>query len=131
MTLDADVGATIRTVRAADVPTLPLGAVGTQQVLLGQPRGDSSPLLMGITSLRPGQTSALIEHDTSEIAYVLSGSGWMVTDREEHPFTADDAMLIEGRCWHAIRAGDDGVRMLYVFPTPGVPPTRGRGSAAS
>lgn len=112
------------TVPSSQVPAVPLGEVGAQQVLLGEPRGDGSPLLMGITSLFAGQTSALIEHDTAEIAYVLSGSGWMVGEDSTHPFAAGDAILIDARCAHAIRAGDDDVQMLYVFPTAGVPPTR-------
>ncbi|MGI8720815.1 MAG: cupin domain-containing protein [Geodermatophilaceae bacterium] len=89
---------------------------------------DGSPLMMGITTLRPGRTTPLIEHDTAELAYVLSGSGWMVTDTSEHPFEVGDAVLIDARCWHAIRAGADPVRMLYVFPTPTAPPTRTQGS---
>lgn len=109
------------------MPQLSLGDVGTQLVLLGRPRADSSPMLMGITMVRPGQTSPLIEHDTAEICYVLVGSGWIVTNRSEHPFAPGDAILIEARGWHAIRAGEDQVRMLYVFPTPDTPPTRTTG----
>ena len=131
MTSSVDRAPTMRIVTAADVPPIPLGGAGSQQVLLGEPCGDRSPLLMGITTLLPGGTSALIEHDTAEIAYVLSGSGWMVSDRSEHAFTAGDAIFIEARCWHAIRAGGDGVQMLYVFPTPGVPATRVHESSAS
>jgi len=113
----------IRTVAAADVPVLPLGEVGTQQVLLGEVRGDGSPLLLGITSLRANQTSPLIRHETAEVAYVLAGRGSMVTDNSEHPFEPGDAILIDAECWHAIRAASDGVTMLYVFPGPRVPPT--------
>jgi quercetin dioxygenase-like cupin family protein len=69
-------------------------------------------------------TSALIKHETAEVAYVLSGDGWLVTDRAEFPFTPGDGILIETRCWHAIRAGDEPVEMLFVFPTPTVPATQ-------
>ena len=119
----------IRTVSPAEVPVLPLGGVGTQQVLLGQPHGDGSPLLLGITSLRPNEVSPLIQHDAAEVAYVIAGRGSMVTDDSEHPFEPGDAILIDARCWHAIRAGDEPVTMLYVFPCPGVPPTRVHASA--
>lgn len=124
-------GPTMRVVTASRVPGVPLGEAGSQQVLMGEPCSDGSPILMGITSILPGRTSALIEHDTAEIAYAISGSGWMIGEGSEHAFAVGDAILIEPRCWHAIRAGDDGVRMLYVFPTAGVPPTRAHGSSAS
>lgn len=74
--------------------------------------------------MQPGQTSPMIEHDCAEVAYVISGDGWVITDRTAHPFVAGDAILIEARCWHAIRAGQAPVQMLYVFPTPSPPPTR-------
>ncbi|MFG2043037.1 cupin domain-containing protein [Dactylosporangium sp. NPDC048998] len=110
--------------RAADTAPVPLGEVGVQRILLGAPRSDGSPLLMGVTQVRAGQTSPLIQHDTAEVAYVLAGSGWMVTDSSEHPFAPGDAILIEAGCWHAIRAGEAPVEMLYAFPAPEAPATR-------
>lgn len=120
----------MRVVTSARVPSAPLGDAGSQRVLLGEPCGDDSPMLMGITSLLPDQTSPLIEHDTAEIAYVIAGSGWMFGEGTEYAFTVGDAILIKPRCWHAIRAGNEGVEMLYVFPTAVVPPTRSRTSSA-
>lgn len=116
--------ASIRIVPSAAVEPVPLGDVGSQRVLLGEPLGDQSPLLMGVSSVAAGRQSPLIEHDTAEIAYVLKGSGWMVTDTSQHGFVAGDAIVIDARCWHAIRAADDGVEMVYVFPARAVPPTR-------
>lgn len=115
---------TIQVVTSAEVQPVSLGDVGRQQVLLGEPRGDGSPLLMGVTSVRPGQTSTLIEHESAEIAYVLAGVGWIVTDCSAHPFITGDAILIEANCWHAIRAGEQEVRMLYIFPSRSKPLTR-------
>jgi quercetin dioxygenase-like cupin family protein len=120
----ARVASTMRIVHASEIPALPLGQVGSQRVLLGAPRADGSPLLMGISHVHPERTSPLIEHDSAEIAYVLSGTGWMVTDESEHPFAPGDAILIEQGCWHAIRADQEPVEMLYVFPGSTVPATR-------
>ena len=106
------------------MPHAALGEGALQQVLLGEPCGDTSPMLLGITTLMAGRTSALIEHDTAEVAYVIAGSGWMVGEVMDQAFAAGDAILIDARCWHAIRAGVEGAQMLYVFPTAGVPPTR-------
>ena len=36
---------------------------------------------------------------------------------------AGDAIVIDARCWHAIKAGEAGVEMVYVFPARTVPPT--------
>ena len=120
----------VRVVTSARAPSAPLGDAGSQRVLLGEPCGDVSPMLMGITSLLPDQTSPLLEPDTAEMAYVIAGSGWMIGDGTQYAFTVGDAILIEPRCWHAIRSGNEGVGMLYVFPTAAVPPTRSHTSSA-
>lgn len=115
---------TIRVVPAAGVPAVVVTDGVVQRVLVGQPRADGSPLLLGITTVTAGATSALIEHDTAELAYVLAGTGEMVTHGGTHPFGPGDSLLIEPRCWHAIHAFDETVEMLFVFPTPSAPPTR-------
>lgn len=103
-----------------------LGDVGWQQLLLGGGRGDGSPMLVGLTRVLAGQCSELIAHTVDEVAYVVEGTGAMVTDRDRHPFTAGDAILISAGSWHAIEAAGAGVSMLYAFPCPDVPPTRRR-----
>ncbi len=123
--------ASVRTVPTATVQPVSLGAAGSQRVLLGGPSAEPSPQVLGITRILAGQTSQLIAHDTSEVAYVLTGSGWMVTDTSRHPFAAGDAIVIEALSWHAIQAGEVSVEMLYVFPTPTVPPTSVHSSTTS
>jgi len=118
---------TIHLVRSADAPPTALGGVGEQRVLFGTVRSDESPVLLGLSTVRPGQTSPLIQHDIPEVTYALAGSGWMVTDASVHPFAPGDAMLIESGCWHAIRADTATVQMLYVFASPDPPFTRRHG----
>jgi len=115
---------TVHTCNLDEVPVVEVGEGVVQRVLAGGARGDGSPLLLGVTTVAARRTSRLIEHDTAEVAHVLSGSGWMVTDSAEHAFRAGDAILIDAGCWHAIRAGEAPVEMLYVFPSPDAPPTR-------
>lgn len=110
-------------VRAGDVVAQPLGTAGMQWVLLGGHHGDGSPLVMGVTQVKPGQTTQLIRHDTAEIGYILAGTGWMVTDTDAQPVHPGDAVLIAAGRWHAIRAGDRALQMLYVFPDSHVPAT--------
>lgn len=115
---------TIRCVSGAQTAATPLGRAGVQRVLLGASRCDGSPLLMGVSEVRPSLTTPLIQHDSAEIAYVLDGAGSMITDDAEHPFVRGDAILIEAGCWRAIRAAQQPVEMLFVFPSRTVPPTR-------
>lgn len=125
MTPDRD-GPTIHTCHRDDVPAVEVGEGVVQRVLTGRSREDGSPLLLGVTTVDAHRTSRLIEHDTAELAYVLAGSGWMVTDTAQHPFRTGDSILIDARGWHAIQAGEETVEMLYVFPADDVPPTRQR-----
>lgn len=123
---DDERGQRIRVRHGDDAPGVEVAQGVVQRVLAGRSLDDDSPLLLGVTTVASHVTSGLIEHDTAELAYVLSGSGWMVTDVAEHPFRPGDSILIAAGSWHAIRAGEQAVEMLYVFPTPEVPPTRQR-----
>lgn len=117
-------GPTVRVVRETSIQETPLNGAGSQRVLLGTPRGDGSPILVGLTRVDGGCTTELIEHDVAEFAYVISGGGVLVTDRSEHPFGPGSALLIDARCWHAIRAHEREVVMLFGFPCPDIPATR-------
>lgn len=119
-------GPPLTVVDGAGVPARPLGDLGTQQVLLGAPLGDASPLLLGVTRVNPGHTTALIVHDTDEVAYVVAGHGQMATDHDRTPFRPGDAIHIPTGCWHAIAAADEPVVMVYLFPGPELPTTRSR-----
>lgn len=77
--------ATVRTVRGAAVAAVPLGVSGSQQLLLGGPTDEPSPHGPRAHSDVAGDTSPLIAHDASEVAYVLGGLGWMVTGGRRHP----------------------------------------------
>lgn len=114
----------VRVVSENDVPAIPLGEGGYQRILLGAPRGDESPVLLGITHVAAGYMTALIRHETAEVAYVLVGAGSIVTDDKEYAFGPNAALLIEAHCWHAIRADGEEVTMIFGFPGPSVPPTQ-------
>lgn len=108
----------------SEVPTIQLDGGGSQRVLLGAPLADGSPIMLGITRVPPGGITSLIEHETAEVAFVVTGTGAIVTDDGQHDFGPGAALLIEAHCWHAIRAGDEGVTMVYGFPSSSAPPTR-------
>lgn len=120
-------GPAVRVVHETSIPETPLNGAGSQRVLLGTPRGDDSPILVGVTRVNGGCTTELIEHDVAEFAYVVSGAGVLLTDRSEHPFGPGSALLIDARCWHAICADEREVVMLFGFPCPYLPATRRRG----
>lgn len=97
---------------------------GWQKIFLGAHALTTSPLVMGLTHQRPYLRSPLICHETSEICFIVRGSGMMVTDEQEHYFEPGDALHIEPGCWHAIKTEAEEVEMVYVFPDSGLPATR-------
>jgi hypothetical protein len=69
---DAQPSPTVHVIHEMEVAQTALGQAGSQQILLGAPRDDQSPLLFGVTRVRAGRTTQLIEHDTAEVAYVIA-----------------------------------------------------------
>jgi mannose-6-phosphate isomerase-like protein (cupin superfamily) len=123
MTAQAPRAPQVLVVAEESIPIVVLGGRGTQAVLLGAERGDGSPLLLGITKVFPGCTTDLIRHETAEIAYVLEGFGAIVMDEGSASFSPGSAILIEAGCWHAIRADEEQVSMIFSFPSAEAPRT--------
>lgn len=97
---------------------------GWQQIYLGAHSSSASPLVMGLTHQIAHSQSPLICHTTSEVCFITRGHGCMVTDETEHPFAPGDALHIEPECWHSIKTESEEVEMVYLFPSPDLPPTR-------
>ena len=74
---------------------------------------------MGTAEIEPGAPDrvAVHRHDPPEVYHVLSGTGSVVIDDQEHLVTAGASVFIPGGAWHSARnTGDDVLRLLYVFP---------------
>ena len=120
----------VRVVRLEDVPPIDLPGGSWSRVLLtgGRVESDSS---LGFSSFAPGTTTAMLSHETEELAYVLSGEGELRLDEEVVPYRAGSALFIPAGVWHAVAStGTEPVTMVFSFPHPDYPPTERREASA-
>jgi quercetin dioxygenase-like cupin family protein len=83
---------------------------------------------LGYSVFTPGCVTAVVAHETEEVAYVLSGSGELRLDGESVPFAAGQGLHVPAGVWHAVaNTGDEDVVMVFGFPYPDYPPTERRG----
>jgi quercetin dioxygenase-like cupin family protein len=91
-------------------------------------RGNSSSL--GYSVFTPGTVTAMVSHDTEEVAYVVAGSGELRLDGSSVPFAAGQGVFVPPGTWHAVaNTGDQDVIMVFGFPHPDYPPTARREAA--
>ncbi len=117
-------GAMVRTVALEDVEPIPLpGGSWSRMVLTDKSlSGNSSSL--GYSVFTPGCVTAMVSHETEEVAFVLSGSGELRLDGERVPFAARQGLFVPARTWHAVaNTGTEDVIMVFGFPHPDYPPT--------
>jgi quercetin dioxygenase-like cupin family protein len=116
----------VRVVPLGDVPPIELpGGSWSRVILTGERVGSSSSL--GYSSFAPGSETAMLAHDTEELAYVLSGWGELRLDDGHVAYAAGSALYIPAGVWHAVaNTGDETVTMVFAFPHPDYPPTSRR-----
>jgi quercetin dioxygenase-like cupin family protein len=72
--------------------------------------------IVGELELAPGAAEPLHRHSgADEAAFVLSGSAIAVGADGEYPAPAGALILASRHVWHAIRAGDEPVRVLLIY----------------
>lgn len=89
---------------------------------------------LGYSIFTPGCVTAMVCHETEEVAYVLSGSGELRLDppapgtaAEVVPFAGGQGLFIPAGVWHAVaNTGTEDVAMVFGFPHPDYPPTQRR-----
>jgi quercetin dioxygenase-like cupin family protein len=88
--------------------------------------GNTSSL--GYSVFTPGCVTAMVCHDTEEVAYVLSGEGELrLDDGVMVPFAAGQGVFIPAGIWHAVaNTGSVDMAMVFGFPHPDYPPTQRR-----
>ena len=85
----------------------------------------SEEFMAGITLFEPGEASSYHVHpDSEEINLVLEGSGILVSEGEEVPFDAGQAMWVPKGVHHQHRnAGSSALKLFWVYspqaPLPG------------
>jgi quercetin dioxygenase-like cupin family protein len=99
-------------------------------VLLTGERVESSAAL-GFSSFAPHTSTAMLSHETEELAYVISGAGELRTDDGSVTYGPGAALYVPAGVWHAVvNTGDEPVLMVFAFPHPDYPPTERREASA-
>jgi len=104
---------------ATDIPAeaVEAGAEGVRiQWLLDESHGAPNFALRRFT-IAPGGHTPLHAHDWEHVVYILDGQGAVVGDDREHPFRADDAILVPPNRTHQFRnTGERALLLLCLVP---------------
>lgn len=119
----------VRVVRSEDVPRIDLpGGSWSRVILTGHRVGSVSAL--GFSTFAPHTSTAMLSHETEELAYVLTGQGELRLDDGSVPYGPESALYVPAGVWHAVvNSGDEPVTMVFSFPHPDYPPTERRAPA--
>jgi quercetin dioxygenase-like cupin family protein len=121
------VSAQVRTVALEDVEQIPLPGGSWSRMLLTDRSLEGNASSLGYSVFTPGAVTAMVSHETEEVAYVLSGSGELRLDDGTVPFAAGQGIHIPAGIWHAVaNTGASDVVMVFGFPHPAYPPTQRR-----
>jgi putative monooxygenase len=113
----------VRVVPLEDVPPVELPGGSWSRVILTGDRVGSATAL-GFSSFAPGTSTAMLAHETEELAYVLTGRGELRLDDASVAYVAGSALYVPAGVWHAVvNSGDEPVTMVFSFPHPDYPPT--------
>jgi quercetin dioxygenase-like cupin family protein len=116
----------VRVVPLEDVPPIELPGGGWSRVILTGDRVGAAAAL-GVSSFAPRTETAMLAHQTEELAYVVSGEGELRLDDGSMPYGPGSALYIPAGVWHAVvNGGDEAVTMVFAFPHPDYPPTTRR-----
>lgn len=120
----------VKTVSLTDVERIPLaGGSWSAMVLTDKSLGANSSSL-GYSVFTPGTVTAMVCHETEEVAYVLTGSGELRLQDDAVPFVHGQGLFVPAGTWHAVaNTGAEDVTMVFGFPHPDYPPTERRGES--
>lgn len=121
------VDARVTTVRLDDVEPIPLPGGSWSRMVLNDKSLSRNTASLGYSVFTPGCVTAMVSHETEEVAYVLSGSGELRLDGESVPFAAGQGLFVPAGVWHAVaNTGQEDVVMVFGFPHSDYPPTERR-----
>jgi len=87
----------------------------TWQTLISADRTPSSGLVVGVADYPPGGHLEFHRHAAAEFYFCLAGSATVYADDKAMELTPEMAAYIPANAEHAIRAGEEGMRLLYGF----------------
>jgi quercetin dioxygenase-like cupin family protein len=121
------VDAAVTTVSLDDVEPIPLPGGSWSRMVLNDKSLSGNTASLGYSVFTPGCVTAMVSHETEEVAYVLSGTGELRLDGENVPFAAGQGLFVPAGVWHAVaNTGQEDVVMVFGFPHPDYPPTERR-----
>ena len=121
------VDAAVTTVRLDDVEPIPLPGGSWSRMVLNDKSVSGNTASLGYSVFTPGCVTAMVSHETEEVAYVLSGTGELRLDGENVPFAAGQGLFVPAGVWHAVaNTGSEDMVMVFGFPHPDYPPTERR-----
>ncbi len=119
----------MRTVALEDVEPIQLPGGSWSRMVLNDKTVSGNASSLGYSVFTPGCVTAMVAHETEEVAYVLSGSGELRLDGGRVPFAAGQGLFVPAGIWHAVaNTGSEDVIMVFGFPHPDYPPTERRQS---
>jgi quercetin dioxygenase-like cupin family protein len=121
--------AAVKTVDLEDVEQIPLPGGSWSRMVLNQKSLGANSSSLGYSVFTPGCVTAMVAHETEEVAFVLAGTGELRLDSENVPFAGGQGLFVPAGVWHAVaNTGDEDVVMVFGFPHPDYPPTERRES---
>jgi quercetin dioxygenase-like cupin family protein len=87
----------------------------TWQTLISADRTPSSSLVVGVAEFPPGGHLEFHRHAPAEFYFCLAGSATVYADDKEMELRPEVAAFIPSGTEHAVRAGAQGMRLLYGF----------------
>lgn len=91
------------------------GAVRDLKLVYPDTGLDAKTMCMGLVEIDAGHASPMHQHNCEEVYYVLSGSGVLEIDGEEHPLVAGGASLQRPNLPHrVVNNGDETLRLIVV-----------------
>ncbi len=104
-----------------DLPGRRFPAGRVTRVLVGPGASEEAEgFVCGVSLLDPGGAVPEHRHVNEEVYLVLAGSGTMTVDGVDQPVTADDYVYLRSQTPHALRAGEHGLRLLFVYAPAGL-----------
>jgi quercetin dioxygenase-like cupin family protein len=98
-------------------PVYAEGAEGAQIRWLIAQKDGAPNFAMRMFEVAPGGHTPYHQHDWEHELYCLSGSGMLVTEQGEMPFSANDAMYVDPNILHSFKnVGNDTLKFLCMIP---------------
>jgi quercetin dioxygenase-like cupin family protein len=119
----------VRAIPLSDVLPIELPGGSWSRVMLTGARVGSATS-MGVSSFAPGTATAMLAHESEELAFVVAGEGELRLDDGTLAYGPGTALYIPARVWHAVvNTGPEPVTMVFAFAYPDYPPTQRRSEA--